>query len=107
MFKEGLKWIVGKDSNLSVWFDKWMNKGHWPTQTLIGLVAPTLGAQLLFLQYFLAAILFLVMPRNNPLCLTLVLNLNIVLLLSLLLSLLGYVPFKSYCMMLYMTLCCD
>ena len=27
MFKEGLKWIVGKDSNLSVWFDKWMNKG--------------------------------------------------------------------------------
>ena len=27
MFKEGLKWIVGKDSNLSVWFNKWMNKG--------------------------------------------------------------------------------
>ena len=84
-----------------------MNKDYWPTLTLIGLVAPTLGVQLLILHYFLATILFLGMPRNNPLCLALVLNLNIILLLSLLLRLLGYVPFKSYCMMLCMTLCCD
>ncbi|KAL0007357.1 hypothetical protein SO802_008859 [Lithocarpus litseifolius] len=27
VFKEGSKWIADKDSHLSVWFDKWVNKG--------------------------------------------------------------------------------
>jgi len=27
VFKKGLKWIVGKESNLSLWYDKWLDKG--------------------------------------------------------------------------------
>ena len=27
VFKKGSKWIVGKESNLSLWYDKWLDKG--------------------------------------------------------------------------------
>ena len=33
MFSKGTKWIAGKDSCLSFWFDKWMGKG--PLRILI------------------------------------------------------------------------
>lgn len=33
MFKSGTKWIVGNDSNLTFWFDKWMREG--PVRSLI------------------------------------------------------------------------
>ena len=33
VFRQGSKWIVGKDSNLSFWFDKWLDKG--PLKSLI------------------------------------------------------------------------
>ena len=28
VFSKGSKWIAGKDSSLSLWFDKWLNKGE-------------------------------------------------------------------------------
>ena len=27
VFKSGIKWIIGNDSNLTFWFDKWMSEG--------------------------------------------------------------------------------
>ncbi|KAL0013403.1 hypothetical protein SO802_000472 [Lithocarpus litseifolius] len=33
MFLEGTKWIVGKNSQLSLWFDKWLDRG--PLRSLI------------------------------------------------------------------------
>ncbi|KAK9984142.1 hypothetical protein SO802_033667 [Lithocarpus litseifolius] len=33
MFKKGAKWVVGKDSKLSLWFDKWLDRG--PLRSLI------------------------------------------------------------------------
>lgn len=27
VFKKGSKWIVGRESNLSLWYDKWLDKG--------------------------------------------------------------------------------
>ena len=33
IFSKGSKWIAGKDSSLSLWFDKWLNKG--PLRSLI------------------------------------------------------------------------
>lgn len=33
MFKKGTKWIVGRDSSLSLWHDKWMDKD--PLRVLI------------------------------------------------------------------------
>ena len=33
VFKRGAKWVVGKDSKLSFWFDKWLDRG--PLRSLI------------------------------------------------------------------------
>ena len=33
VFSKGSKWIAGKDSSLSIWLDKWLNKG--PLRSLI------------------------------------------------------------------------
>lgn len=32
VFNKGIKWIVGRDSNLSLWHDKWMDKGTLRSQ---------------------------------------------------------------------------
>ena len=33
VFKKGAKWVVGKDNKLSLWFDKWLDRG--PLRSLI------------------------------------------------------------------------